>query len=127
MWEFHVSYRFGLDASELLFPKSDAELIVHAPELFSESHLLDLTSPDTKYRNISVENMKKVIDQTKILSNYFAVDRPIKIVTNVGGFSMDAPLEEPQRLKRYEILGESLNLINDSEVEIIPQTMAPFP
>ena len=109
MWEFHVSYKdLELDASELLFPKSDAELIVHAPELFSESHLLDLTSPDTKYRNMSVENMKKVIDQTKILSNYFAVDRPIKIVTNVGGFSMDAPLEEPQRLKRYEILGGHL-------------------
>ena len=42
---------------------------------------------------------------------------PVKIVTNVGGFSW-MRLEEP-KIKTIEILGESLNLINDSEVEII--------
>ena len=128
MWEFHLSYKdLEVDASTLQFPQSEVELIVHAPELFAHSHLLDLTSPDPTYRSLSIINMKKVIEQTKMLGKYFNSDGPIKIVTNVGGFSMDAPLIENERLQRYEILGESLSLISDSEVDIIPQTMAPFP
>ena len=128
MWEFHLSYKdLEIDASTLQFSQSEAELIVHAPELFADSHLLDLTSPDSNYRSLSITNMKKVIEQTKMLGKYFNSDGPIKIVTNVGGFSMDAPLGEYQRLQRYEILSESLSLINDFEVDIIPQTMAPFP
>lgn len=128
MWEFHLSYRdLEIDASKLSFPRSNAELVVHAPELFADSHLLDLTSPDLQYRSISLKNMKSVIEQTKLLAEYFQVNCPIKIVTNVGGFSMDAPLKENERLQRYNILGESLYQIEDSAVEIIPQTMAPFP
>ena len=128
MWEFHLSYRdLEQDISALAYQKSDAELIVHAPELFSNSHLLDLTSPDLEYREKSISNMKKVVEQTKLLGNYFNNENRIKIVTNVGGFSMDKPLSETERLKRYEIFGSSLDCIIDPDVEIIPQTMAPFP
>ena len=71
--------------------------------------------------------MKKVVEQTKMLGNYFNNENRIKIVTNVGGFSMDKPLSEKERLARYEIFESSLNCIIDPDVEIIPQTMAPFP
>ena len=128
MWEFHLSYKdLQQDVDNLGFAKSDAELIVHAPELFANSHLLDLTTPDDDYRQHSIENMTKVIQQTKMLKKYFCNQEPIKIVTNVGGFSMDEPLNQFERTKRYEILEESLGLIKDPEVEVIPQTMAPFP
>ena len=128
MWEFHLSYKDLMqDASDLNFEKSESELVVHAPELFSKSHLLDLTSPDSDYRDLSISNMKQVIQQTKRLSTYFKVEHPIKIVTNVGGFSMDQPLSDHECAKRYEILASSLDILFDSDVEIIPQTMAPFP
>lgn len=128
MWEFHLSYKdLEHDVNGLSFSKSDAELIVHAPELFANSHLLDLTTPNHSYREQSVTNMIKVIQQTKMLKKYFGNHEPIKIVTNVGGFSMDEPLNQFERIKRYEILEESLGLIKDPEVEVIPQTMAPFP
>ena len=128
MWEFHLSYKdLEVDVSKLDFENTNAELIVHAPELFSDSHLLDLTSPDKCYRKTSISNMKTVISQTKFLSEYFQNDYPIKIVTNVGGFSMDEPLADSLRDQRYEILEASLHQLADPNIEIIPQTMAPFP
>ena len=128
MWEFHLSYKdLEQDVSILNYKKSDSELIVHAPELFSDSHLLDLTSNNFAYRAISLRNMRKVIEQAKLLGKYFNQSRPIKIVTNVGGFSMDKPLEEKERLERYEIFSDSLHSLSDPDVEILPQTMAPFP
>ena len=128
MWEFHLSYKDLLQSPSLLdFKKSDAELVVHAPELFQNSHLLDLTSPDKSYREISIANMHTVIEQTKKLGVYFKVNHPIKIVVNVGGFSMDEPLPYNEQLKRYEILENSLTKLHNSDVELLPQTMAPFP
>ena len=128
MWEFHLSYKdLEKNASSLAYDKSTAELVVHAPELFADSHLLDLTSPVIKYREVSILNMKKVIEQTKALSSYFSNTNPVKIVTNVGGFSMDGPLSEEDRSQRYDILSETLSTLADPAVEIIPQTMAPFP
>ena len=49
--------------------------------------------------------MKKVVEQTKLLGNYFNNENRIKIVTNVGGFSMDKPLSETERLKGMKFLG----------------------
>lgn len=128
MWEFHLSYKdLEQDVDSLGFAKSDAELIVHAPELFANSHLLDLTTPDDDYRQQSIENMIEVIRQTKTLRKYFCSQKPTKIVTNVGGFSMDSPLDHADRIHRYEIFEKSLRLLKDQDIEIIPQTMAPFP
>lgn len=128
MWEFHLSYKdLEQDVASLSFLKSDAELVVHAPELFQNSHLLDLTAPDVNYRKQSIANMIEVIRQTKKLRKFFCNKDPIKIVTNVGGFSMDKPLADEEREQRYEILEKSLNCLKDPDIEIIPQTMAPFP
>lgn len=127
-WEFHFSYKdLECEVSQLGFSKSDADVIVHAPELFADSHLLDLTSPIGEYREKSISNMITVIQHTKLLKKYFSNKKAVKIVTNVGGFSMDKPLNNQERLERYKILKESIGILEDSDVEIIPQTMAPFP
>ena len=49
------------------------------------------------------------------------------IVANIGGFSMDAPFPESIKESYYERYFESLALLDTDGVEIIPQTMAPFP
>jgi len=128
LFEFHLSYTdLDIKLEELNFKKSSTELIVHAPELFQDSHLLDLTAPDATYRKTSIENLQRVIDITKELNlRYFDTTNP-KIVVNAGGFSMDNRIEEQEKSRRYETLFRSLSELDQIGVELIPQTMAPFP
>ena len=49
------------------------------------------------------------------------------IVANIGGFSMDKPFDENKKSNYYEQFFKSLNELDTEGVEIIPQTMAPFP
>ena len=49
------------------------------------------------------------------------------IVANIGGFSMDKPIPKSETKKYYEQFFESLSELDAEGVEIIPQTMAPFP
>ncbi|PHV64205.1 N-acetylneuraminate synthase family protein [Cyanobacterium aponinum] len=126
--EFHLSYKdLEQDLHEFFDHPYDLDLVVHAPELFAGDHLLNLCSTDTTYRQKSINEMKKVIDITRQLKLYFTrCDRPC-IVTNVGGFTLDAPLSLSERVKLYELLIDSLSQLDAEGVEIIPQTMPPFP
>ena len=49
------------------------------------------------------------------------------IVANIGGFTMDAPLPPIEVQEYYWRFGESIRALDTDGVEIIPQTMAPFP
>tara|TARA_Y100001960_G_C14723163_1_gene853574 strand:- start:1389 stop:1916 length:528 start_codon:yes stop_codon:yes gene_type:complete len=49
------------------------------------------------------------------------------IVTNIGGFTMDQWLVPSEVPIYYERFAHSLEALELSEVELIPQTMAPFP
>jgi len=127
--EFHLSYKdLELD-HENFFPEPvPADLVVHAPELFAGDHTLDLASPNADYRKHSIREMQRVIAVTKALRPYFLnADQPIGIITNVGGFSQDAPLSEKEISDCRARLRESLAELNDPAVEIWPQTMPPFP
>ena len=128
LYEFHLSYSdMELDISKYLSGPYKNDFVVHAPELFEGSMLLDLATPDEKYRRQSIEYMQKVIDITRELKNYFPKTEKPMIVTNIGGFSMDSNFSLEEVKKGYEIFKHSLNELDFSGVEIIPQTMAPFP
>tara|TARA_Y100000590_G_scaffold20022_1_gene23385 strand:- start:494 stop:2752 length:2259 start_codon:yes stop_codon:yes gene_type:complete len=127
--EFHLSYK-DLDLDhEKFFPEPvNVELVVHAPELFVGDHTLDLTSADDDYLNQSLSEMKRVIEVAKALRvNFLNSSQPIGIVTNVGGFSENAPLSAKEIEACRARLRESLSELNDPAVEIWPQTMPPFP
>lgn len=126
--EFHLSYSdMDLDPSDFLSIQENQQLLVHAPELFQGSHLMDLASPDREYREISIRETQRVIDITRSLNKFFPSTVNPMIVANVGGFSMDEPMDENTKIERYEIFAESLLKLELSGVELIPQTMAPFP
>ncbi len=128
IWEFHLSYSdLDLDPQKYLNIVEDVGFVVHAPELFSESHLLDLASSDRYYRAKSIENLQRVIDITNSLKEFFPREKVPLIVVNVGGFSMDEKIPKENLKQYYERFTESMNLLSLSSVEIIPQTMAPFP
>lgn len=126
--EFHLSYQdMLLDPAEFLEEEYACDFVVHAPELFENSELLDLASPDSEYRKRSIENMQGVIDLTIKLKKYFPSTKTPLIVTNIGGFSMDSNFTNEEVKSGYGIFCNSLNELNMDGVEVIPQTMAPYP
>ncbi len=128
MFEFHLSYSdMELNIDDYLSGTYDVGFVVHAPELFKDSHLMDLATPDEGYRKISMLETQKVIDITRKLKKYFPKEIRPQIVANIGGFSMDAPFEESIKKAYYEQFFKSLSELDTEGVELIPQTMAPFP
>lgn len=128
LYEFHLSYSdMELNIADFLSGEYDCGFVVHAPELFKGSHLMDLATPDEAYRKYSMEQTQKVIDITRSLKKYFPQERKPQIVANIGGFSMDAPFDESKKTAYYNQFFASLVELDTDGVEIIPQTMAPFP
>ncbi len=127
--EFHLSYKdLELDRRTFLdatYP--DLDLVVHAPELFAGDHLLDLCAEDPAYRAHSIAELQRVIDLTRALNGHFPRTRRPLIVTNVGGFSTDRMLDAAEVRAREALLADSLNQLERDGVELIPQTMPPYP
>lgn len=126
--EFHLSYKDLEEDESGYFDKTlDMDFVIHAPELFEGDHLLDLCSLDDEYRELSIQNLSRVVEVTKRLQRWFSRSKKPMIIINAGGFTQDKPLEKNEREKRYAMILESLNQIDLDGVEIIPQTMPPFP
>lgn len=126
--EFHLSYQdMERKPSDYFSGTYDIGFVVHAPELFSGSRLMDLASPDEEYRAFSVQQTQRVIDATRELKRYFPnTERPL-IVANIGGISTHDVLPESAKPKLYQTFARSLAELDADGVELIPQTMAPFP
>ena len=128
LFEFHLSYSdLDLEIDSFIDINKEMQFVVHAPELFANSRLLDLASSDENYRVSSVNEMKRVISITKKLNSYFPSTKKPLIVTNIGGFSRDIPMSKDEKKIAYDIFAKSLEELKDDKVEIIPQTMPPFP
>ena len=128
LFEFHLSYKDHDVSFSKLLPKYNKEkLIVHAPELYENSHLLDLATSDAEYRKTSLKYLQKTIDLTEKLNEFFPnTNKPI-IIVNIGGFSMDKKFSNSKKIQGYETISNSLKKLNLSNVTLTPQTMAPFP
>lgn len=126
--EFHLSYKdLEVDIDSTFNEEFPHQFVVHSPELFFGDHVLDLCSDDEDYREHSIAELRKVIEITKKLKKYFPKTSRPQIVVNVGGFTNDSPLSKNERVKLYDKLIESLAFIDTDGVELIPQTMPPFP
>lgn len=126
--EFHLSYKdLEEDIEKYFVEPLNLDFIVHSPELFSGDHILDLCTSDETYRRHSISELQKVVDITRRLKPFFKRSNRPLIIVNVGGFTQNAPLKESEVNIYYERLVNSLSKINAEGVEIIPQTMPPFP
>lgn len=126
--EFHLSYKdMEADPARFLGEPFDLDLVVHSPELFSGDHVMDLSSTDDAYRQRSIDELQRVVDLTRVLARWFRrATRPM-IIINAGGFTLDAPMPVHERPAHYERIAASLAEVDAAGVEIIPQTMPPFP
>jgi N-acetylneuraminate synthase len=126
--EIHLSYKDLNEDIHKYFPAAlPHKLVVHSPELFSGDHILDLCARDAGYRNRSINELQRVVDITRNLKEYFpSTERPL-IVVNAGGFSSDHFIDQEKRKAQYELVADSLRKIDQEGVELIPQTMPPYP
>ena len=126
--EFHLSYKDLEQEIQPYFQTAyDLDFVVHSPELFAGDHVLDLCSNDEVYRQHSIRQLQQVIDITRRLKPYFRnATRPF-IIVNVGGFTSEGALPASQTQALYDRLLTSLAALDADGVELLPQTMPPFP
>ncbi|MEZ5182436.1 MAG: N-acetylneuraminate synthase family protein [Acidimicrobiales bacterium] len=126
--EFHLSYRdMEVDPAEFLQGPYDCGYAVHCPDLFSGDHILNLADSDADRRARSIVDLQAVVDLARGLRPYFpSTERPTVIVT-LGGFTKDRPLDPSRRPELYEMVIDGLAQVDDDDVEIVAQTLPPFP
>lgn len=126
--EFHLSYKdMECDINQFFDHIYDLDLVVHSPDLFLGDHILNLAATDEEYRRRSVRELQRVIDLTLSIKPFFKkASRPL-IVASLGGFTKNNHLIATERDKLYDLVGKSLSELNTEGVEIIAQTLPPFP
>ena len=126
--EFHLSYKdLEEDESAFFSEALDMDLVVHSPDLFENDHILDLSACDDNYRRTSIDHLARVIEVTHRLSEWFTQSRSPRVVVSVGGLSQDTPIDESQRSAGYDMILDSLGRLDLAGIEVLPQTMPPFP
>lgn len=128
MIEFHFSYKdMEIDPAQYLDANGyNLDFVVHSPELFAGDHIMDLCSDDPVYRQHSINELQRVIDITRSLKKYFKTEKPC-IIINAGGATQNNAMPAEERPARYERIADALKSLDTEGVEIIPQTMPPFP
>lgn len=126
--EFHISFKDMDEDYENYFEDSyEMDFMVHSPDVFSGDHLLDLSNPSKSHRQRSIDELQRVVDLTQNLKTYFPKTTSPLIIASLGGFTKDGFLS-PEEIKfRYDNLWHSYQKLDCSGVEIIGQTLPPFP
>lgn len=129
VFEFHISYK---DLQRGYFPEKldllkDRKILVHAPELFANSQLLDLCAKEKSVREESISNLQSVCDYCTEVVNLVGLNDKINIITNVGGFSTHAFKELSEKPHLYNLIYQAIAGLRQPNSRIIPQNMAPFP
>lgn len=128
LFEFHLSYRdLSLIPGQFLSYNNCKRLVVHAPELFEKSELLDLVAADSNYLARSIDNLKRVIDATHAIGEFFPNADSLLIVANVGGFSADGPRRLDEMPFLYDKFQSVYSKVEFGKTELLPQNMPPFP
>lgn len=126
--EFHLSYKdMDLNLHQFFDQQYDLGFTVHSPDLFAGDHLLNLAAEDESYRQRTVSELQRVIHITRELKTYFKRSPRPFLIVSMGGFSRDGLLPSAERPAMYARIAESLEQLDAEGVELIAQTLPPFP
>jgi N-acetylneuraminate synthase len=126
--EFHFSYKdIDLNPEDFFDRQLDMDLVVHSPDLFAGDHILNLASDDDEYWRVSIANLQAAVDAARRMRPWFKDNGPIQFIVSLGGMSRNEPLPVSMRPALYERVAEALTRIDSDGVEILPQTLPPFP
>lgn len=126
--EFHLTFNdLTADISKLKPIQGIQKIVVHAPELFGQDHILDLAAGDLEYLNQSIQYLNEVVTVTENIKELMQYPSPIEIVVNVGGFSETDFIAMDLRESLYDKVAQNLCKVETSAVQFIVQTMPPYP
>ncbi len=126
--EFHLSYNdMDMDWHSLFDKKLDCDLVVHSPDLFKGDHILNFAERDPEYRKRSITELQRVIDITRELQPYFNIKGDTLIIVSLGGFTKQKPADKKEIADMYSLVQEGLSNLDTKGIEIIAQTLPPFP
>jgi N-acetylneuraminate synthase len=126
--EFHMSFKdLEVPVQDVFDRPLDLDLVVHSPDLFTGDHILNLAADDDAYRRRSIDELARVIDVAREMQAYFTRARATKVVVSMGGFSTDAFVTRRERWSMYERVADSVRRLDTSGVELLAQTLPPFP
>ncbi len=126
--EFHMSVKDLDVAPDQIFDRQlDVDFMVHSPDLFTGDHILDFAASSPSYRTRSIQELQRVIYLTRSLQKWFPRSKKPRIIVSLGGFTNDAPLAISKRQELYDRISDSLSQLDCSGVELLAQTLPPFP
>ncbi len=126
--EFHLSYKdIDVQPEDYLIQNEKQKVLVHAPELFEQDHTLDLASLDETYRQQSIAHLNRVFELARKLKRFYPATEKVGVIVNVGGFSFDDFLSDDEKQKRYQVLSDSIKLLGLTDIDMLVQTMPPYP
>ncbi len=126
--EFHFSYKdIEIDPASIFDRPLDLGLIVHSPDLFAGDHILNLAADDDEYRRTSIFHFQRAIDAARRLKPFFSKAGRVPLIASLGGVSRNGPLPIESRPALYERIMDSLSQVDSEGVEILPQTLPPYP
>jgi N-acetylneuraminate synthase len=127
--EFHLSYKdLEVDPGTIFKKRTySMQFVAHAPDLFAGDFIMDLCSPDAAHRKRSIAEMQRTINVVRKLKKYFPKTKKPLLIASVGGWTMHSFLSKEERLKRYQHFLNSMQKLDTTGVELIPQTLPPFP
>ena len=126
--EFHLSYKdLDEDLSLHFKERLDFDFTVHSPDLFRGDHILNFAAKDPDYRKRSIAELQRVVDITQSLSRFFKPSQKPLVIVSLGGFTAHRHIDPAEKAAMYELVGDSLSQVKADDVEIIAQTLPPFP
>ena len=127
MLEVHFSYNdLSLDHKKYFKGKFGKELVFHAPELFENDYIIDLTFKKNESKK-SFDCLQRTIDAALQIKELQNITDSVPIILNCGGFSELNFLNANQRKEKSDNLINNLLAFKSDEYHILPQTMPPFP
>jgi N-acetylneuraminate synthase len=102
-------------------------LVVHSPDIFWSDHLLDLANEDSSYRQRSIRLLQSVIDKTEEWFEFFDTPELPLVVASLGGFSKNQHFDQDSVSRGYEHLSHAIKKLQLGQVELLAQTLPPFP
>ena len=126
--EFHLSYKdMDINLNDYFSQKESIGFAIHCPELFEQDHILDLSSQDNEYRELSISLLQRVINITRDLKHFFPKTINPVIVVNAGGWDSNGFISQNEKIIKYNRISESLATLDTDGVTIAIQTMPPYP
>lgn len=126
--EFHLSYHdLDVKLGDFFSGKLSIGYAVHAPDIFAGDHILDLASKDKDHRSRSIFELKRTVNVTKQLGNYFPKTAKPVLVLSAGGWSRQGFIQTAERSNLYDEVAAALEEIDLDSVQLAIQTMPPFP